>query len=136
MTAIIEVALSIIPRGADLRIVRIGGKSEVLVLSRAVVYATLFIALMLIFLPARLLSWAGVPSPGEIGLGQLAGIALAAIGATLGLWCIGAFALMSHLLVLLYEEPHLRSRFGAEYGAYCRKVHRWWPRFRAGSGVL
>jgi protein-S-isoprenylcysteine O-methyltransferase Ste14 len=33
-----------------------------------------------------------------------------------------------HLFVLLYEEPHLRSVFGAEYEDYCRRVGRWIPK--------
>ena len=37
-------------------------------------------------------------------------------------------ALGFHLFVVLYEEPTLRRRFGAEYEAYCRRVPRWWPR--------
>ncbi len=35
-----------------------------------------------------------------------------------------------HLFVVLYEEPALRSKFGAEYEEYCRSVRRWWPRLR------
>lgn len=35
-----------------------------------------------------------------------------------------------HLFVVLYEEPHLRRQFGAEYRDYCQKVGRWLPRFR------
>ena len=35
------------------------------------------------------------------------------------------------LFVLLYEEPHLRKMFGAEYEEYCRNVRRWVPRMRA-----
>jgi protein-S-isoprenylcysteine O-methyltransferase Ste14 len=38
-------------------------------------------------------------------------------------WLLGA-----HLLVILYEEPHLRATFGAPYEAYCRSVRRWLPR--------
>jgi protein-S-isoprenylcysteine O-methyltransferase Ste14 len=34
------------------------------------------------------------------------------------------------LFVLLYEEPHLRKVFGAEYEEYCRNVPRWLPRMR------
>ncbi len=30
-----------------------------------------------------------------------------------------------HLFVVLYEEPDLRSRFGAEYERYCAVVNRW-----------
>ena len=36
--------------------------------------------------------------------------------------------LLAHLFVILYEEPHLRSTFGAPYDAYCRSVRRWLPR--------
>src|ERR1700736_6756018 len=32
------------------------------------------------------------------------------------------------LFVMLYEEPILRTKFGAEYEAYCRRVPRWLPR--------
>jgi protein-S-isoprenylcysteine O-methyltransferase Ste14 len=35
------------------------------------------------------------------------------------------------LFVLLYEEPHLRKMFGADYEEYCRNVGRWVPRMRA-----
>ena len=36
--------------------------------------------------------------------------------------------LTAHLFVVLYEEPHLRSTFGAPYDMYCRSVRRWLPR--------
>jgi protein-S-isoprenylcysteine O-methyltransferase Ste14 len=36
-------------------------------------------------------------------------------------------ALGVHLFVLLYEEPILRKKFGADYQEYCRNVRRWWP---------
>jgi protein-S-isoprenylcysteine O-methyltransferase Ste14 len=36
-----------------------------------------------------------------------------------------------HLFVLLYEEPALRGKFGAEYDNYCKNVRRWWPRLKA-----
>jgi protein-S-isoprenylcysteine O-methyltransferase Ste14 len=39
-----------------------------------------------------------------------------------GLW----FAVV-HLVVVLYEEPSLRHRFGAPYERYCRSIHRWLP---------
>jgi len=41
-----------------------------------------------------------------------------------------AFFAGTILFVLLYEEPTLRRKFGAEYEAYCRRVPRWIPRFR------
>ena len=34
------------------------------------------------------------------------------------------------LFVRLYEEPHLRRLFGAEYEDYCRNVPGWLPRLR------
>jgi protein-S-isoprenylcysteine O-methyltransferase Ste14 len=34
------------------------------------------------------------------------------------------------LFVRLYEEPHLRRTFGAEYEAYAARVGRWLPRRR------
>jgi protein-S-isoprenylcysteine O-methyltransferase Ste14 len=36
-----------------------------------------------------------------------------------------------HLFVLLYEEPTLRSTFGAEYESFCVNVPRWIPRLTA-----
>ena len=39
-------------------------------------------------------------------------------------------ALGVHLFVVLYEEPTLRRKFGADYEQYCRNVNRWWPRVR------
>jgi protein-S-isoprenylcysteine O-methyltransferase Ste14 len=38
--------------------------------------------------------------------------------------------LVFHLFVLLYEEPVLRSKFGAEYEEFCANVRRWVPRLR------
>lgn len=40
-----------------------------------------------------------------------------------------AFFAATMLFVLLYEEPALRRKFGAEYDEYCRRVPRWIPRF-------
>jgi protein-S-isoprenylcysteine O-methyltransferase Ste14 len=34
------------------------------------------------------------------------------------------------LFVLVYEEPVLRRKFGAEYEEYCRRVPRWLPRWK------
>lgn len=59
-------------------------------------------------------------------LGQAALFGSAAVA----LWAL-AIAIGFHLFVVLYEEPALRRRFGAEYEAYCRRVPRWWPRLGA-----
>jgi protein-S-isoprenylcysteine O-methyltransferase Ste14 len=42
--------------------------------------------------------------------------------------------LACHLFVRLYEEPTLRSTFGAEYEAFCANVPRWIPRLRPWKG--
>jgi protein-S-isoprenylcysteine O-methyltransferase Ste14 len=53
----------------------------------------------------------------------LRSVALAIYGAVL---MVGV-----HLLVVWYEEPILRQRFGASYEAYCHRVPRWIPGSRA-----
>lgn len=40
------------------------------------------------------------------------------------------------LFVRLYEEPTLRTMFGAEYEEYCRNVPRWVPRMRAWNKAI
>jgi len=156
----------------------------IFVLARAATYSALFIGLLLIFLPDRILSSTGIIQPAAIGAWQVAGMLLGASGATLALACIltfvfvgrgtpapfdpprrlvvqgpyrlmrnpmylgaglalagaalfyqsipllgyaGLFLLITHLLVVLYEEPALRRAFDADYEAYCRRVGRWWP---------
>jgi protein-S-isoprenylcysteine O-methyltransferase Ste14 len=47
-----------------------------------------------------------------------------------GIAVAAAVLLGVHLFVVFYEEPTLRSKFGAEYEEYCRNVRRWWPRLR------
>jgi protein-S-isoprenylcysteine O-methyltransferase Ste14 len=37
-------------------------------------------------------------------------------------------AVSAHLLVVFYEEPTLRRRFGSQYAAYVARVHRWIPK--------
>jgi protein-S-isoprenylcysteine O-methyltransferase Ste14 len=153
------------------------------VLARTITYAALFIALVLIYLPARVLSWSGIVRP-AMGVPQVAGMILGAAGAAVALWCVFAFAfigrgtpapfdpprrlvvrgpyrfvrnpmymgaalalasaalfyeswrllgyaclflLVTHLFVVLYEEPTLRRTFGQEYENYCVQVRRWWP---------
>jgi protein-S-isoprenylcysteine O-methyltransferase Ste14 len=154
------------------------------VLVRAITYAALFIGLLLVFLPARVLSWSGIVRPASIGAAQIAGVVVGTSGAVLALWCIGtfivigrgtpapfdpprrlvdagpyrfvrnpmyigaglalagaalfyeswaligycaAFLLVTHLFVVLYEEPILRATFGDAYAQYCGRVRRWWP---------
>jgi protein-S-isoprenylcysteine O-methyltransferase Ste14 len=75
------------------------------VLVRAVTYATLFIGFVLVFLPARLLSWSGVARPPSIGFPQLIGIPLAASGAVLAVWCIATFAVLGKGTPAPFDPP-------------------------------
>jgi protein-S-isoprenylcysteine O-methyltransferase Ste14 len=158
------------------------------VLLRTITYASLFIGLLFIYLPARILAWAGILRPAAFDWPQIAGLLIGTLGAVLALWCVGAFAwigkgtpapfdpprrlvirgpyrfvrnpmyigallvlsatalfyraipvllfacgfvLVTHLFVVIYEEPTLRRSFGPEYEAYCHRVHRWLPRASA-----
>ena len=62
------------------------------------------------------------------------GAALALAGAALFYesWALlgycAAFAFVTHLFVVVYEEPTLRATFGVSYVRYCEQVQRWWPR--------
>lgn len=155
------------------------------VLFRTITYATLFVGFLLIYLPARLLSWTGYVRPAAMEWPQIAGILIGGAGVVIALWCVGAFVwighgtpapfdpprtlvirgpyrmvrnpmyigavltvagaalfyesaslaiyggiflLAAHLLVVFYEEPALRRKFGPEYEAYCLRVGRWLPR--------
>jgi protein-S-isoprenylcysteine O-methyltransferase Ste14 len=157
----------------------------VFILVRTITYAALFIALVLLYLPARVLHWAGVGRPATLDAPQVIGLVVGAVGAAIALWCVVTFAfvgrgtpapfdpprrlvvrgpyrrarnpmylgaavalggaalfyqslallaftagflLVTHLFVVLYEEPTLRRTFGAEYEGYCREVRRWWPK--------
>lgn len=72
---------------------------------RAITYATLFIAFVLVYLPAQVLARAGVTRPAEIGPAQLAGGALAAGGAAVALWCVATFALVGRGTPAPFDPP-------------------------------
>lgn len=62
-----------------------------LVMFRALIYASLFVGFLFVYLPARLLSWSGIARPAEIQLPQIAGAFICAAGAVIALWCVGTF---------------------------------------------
>lgn len=59
---------------------------------RAITYATLFVGLVLIYLPARLLAWVGLAHPAAMGAQQIFAMIIGAMGAVVALWCVLAFA--------------------------------------------
>src|SRR5207244_7296062 len=62
------------------------------VLVRTVTYATLFIGLVLVYVPARVLSWSGLVRPVAMEVQQVVGMVIGAVGAVVALWCIFTFA--------------------------------------------
>jgi protein-S-isoprenylcysteine O-methyltransferase Ste14 len=75
------------------------------VLVRAVTYATLFVGLLLVFLPARIVEWSGLARPASLGPLGLAGIVVGAAGAVLALWCIATFALVGKGTPAPFDPP-------------------------------
>lgn len=76
-------------------------------LFRAITYAALFIALVLVFLPAQVLRWAGVARPAVLGAPQFVGIVLAILGGALAIWCILAFATLGRGTPAPFDPPRL-----------------------------
>ena len=75
------------------------------VLVRAVTYAALFIGLVLIYVPARLISWSGIDRPAAIEVRQLAGMVLGAAGAAVALWCIFTFVSIGRGTPAPFDPP-------------------------------
>jgi protein-S-isoprenylcysteine O-methyltransferase Ste14 len=61
------------------------------VLTRALVYSALFIGLLLVALPARVLFWSGITPPAVVGPVEAIGIVVAVLGGALAVWCILTF---------------------------------------------
>ena len=75
------------------------------VLIRAVTYAALFIGLVLVFVPARVLSAAGIARPEAVGLVQVGGMMIGATGAVVALGCVLAFALVGRGTPAPFDPP-------------------------------
>lgn len=74
-----------------------------------------------------------VRNPMMWGVGAIL-VGLALFLGSVGLWFgLACFLLFVRAFVRGYEEPDLQRRFGAEYTDYCRRVPRWWPRFRSSA---
>ncbi len=61
------------------------------IIFRALVYASLFVGFLFIYLPGRLLSWTGIHRPASMAWPQIAGLIVATTGAIIALWCVCAF---------------------------------------------
>jgi protein-S-isoprenylcysteine O-methyltransferase Ste14 len=75
------------------------------ILVRAVTYAALFIGLVLIYVPARLLSWSGIVRPATMEVPQVVGMVIGATGAAVALWCIFTFATVGRGTPAPFDPP-------------------------------
>src|SRR5437667_6056995 len=75
------------------------------VLARAATYATLFVGLLLVFLPRRILQASGIVPPTSLGLWEVAGILVGVAGGALALWCILAFATVGKGTPAPFDPP-------------------------------
>ena len=75
------------------------------VLVRTITYAALFIGLVLIYVPARLLSGSGLVRPEAIDVQQVAGMVFGAVGAAVALWCIFTFAAIGKGTPAPFDPP-------------------------------
>ncbi len=72
---------------------------------RAFLYATVFIGLVLIFLPAQVLEWSGVSRPASFDIAQGVGAAITISGAGLALWSVLTFALVGKGTPAPFDPP-------------------------------
>ena len=75
------------------------------VLARAVTYSALFIGLVLIFLPGRILSSTALSRPATIGAWQVFGMVLGAVGAALAIACILTFVVLGRGTPAPFDPP-------------------------------
>jgi len=77
----------------------------IFILARAATYSVLFIGLLLIFFPVRILSSTRAIQPPAIGAWQVAGMLLGASGAALALACIVTFVFVGRGTPAPFDPP-------------------------------
>jgi protein-S-isoprenylcysteine O-methyltransferase Ste14 len=75
------------------------------VLVRAITYASLFVGLCLIYVPARFLSWSGIIHPAKIEAQQIVAMLLGAFGALIALWSVFTFAFFGRGTPAPFDPP-------------------------------
>jgi protein-S-isoprenylcysteine O-methyltransferase Ste14 len=76
-----------------------------LALVRAIVYAALFIGVLLVFIPGRILAAGGITRPDRIGPVEAAGLVVLVLGAVLAVSCILTFALVGKGTPAPFDPP-------------------------------
>ncbi|MBI4544289.1 MAG: isoprenylcysteine carboxylmethyltransferase family protein [Gemmatimonadetes bacterium] len=74
-------------------------------LARALIYASLFVGIVLVFLPAQVLEAEGLTRPAAFGPAQIAGLGMLAAGAALVLTCIFSFAFIGRGTPAPFDAP-------------------------------
>ena len=75
------------------------------ILTRAIAYAALFIGLVLIYVPARLLAWSGIGYPASLGAQQIAGMAIGTAGGLVAIWSIFTFVSIGQGTPAPFDPP-------------------------------
>ncbi|MDP2469980.1 MAG: methyltransferase [Candidatus Palauibacterales bacterium] len=78
---------------------------SIFVVLRALTYASIFVGLVLVFVPARLISWSGIARPESIGAVGMVGAAAVIGGAALALWCVLTFAFVGRGTPAPFDPP-------------------------------
>lgn len=81
------------------------GPGRILALVRALMYASVFVVVLLILLPAGVLDWAGVSRPDGFGPMQVAGLVVILAGGALAAWCVLTFALVGRGTPAPFDPP-------------------------------
>lgn len=75
------------------------------VVARAITYASIFIGLVLVFVPGRLISWSGIDRPEATGVSQVVGMVVGGAGGVLALWCVFTFAFIGKGTPAPFDPP-------------------------------
>jgi protein-S-isoprenylcysteine O-methyltransferase Ste14 len=75
------------------------------VFARAATYSTVFIGLLLVFLPGRVLAWSGLARPATVGAVELVGALVALGGAAIALACILTFVVVGKGTPAPFDPP-------------------------------
>jgi protein-S-isoprenylcysteine O-methyltransferase Ste14 len=77
----------------------------IFIFARAVTYSTLFIGLLLVFVPGRILERSGMARLAQLGAVEYGGIVVAVTGGAIALWCILTFVLIGRGTPAPFDPP-------------------------------
>ena len=75
------------------------------ILARAIAYSVLFIGVLLVYLPARVVAAGGLASRSASDIQQVAGMVLASLGAVVAVWCILSFVSIGRGTPAPFDPP-------------------------------